>query len=839
MSEMEDHLLLAEYARSQSESAFAALVARHVPLVYSAALRFTDNPHDAEEITQAVFIVLARKAGGLRPGTVLSGWLYQTARLTAANFRKGELRRHRREQEACMQAFQFTLNETNAAAWDQVAPHLDAAMGLLGETERNAVVLRFFENKTVREVGAALNLTEAAAHMRLSRALDKLRKIFAKRGVTLTAALIAGAISTNSVQAAPAGITASVISALTNGAMLSASTAGLAQATLKTITWAKHKFALGLITVAVVGVSALVMTLTARNTPNPLDARLTAANTSNPPALGLVASRPLATNAEAPTAEPREPFAATMKFNLYSPLGALAVRPDGRILLGSSVGGFFVDEQSGMLGVYCRGAMCLQPDGALDRSFFCDVGRPEVCDPARARLGVRPDGRVFVSGIFDTVDGKPRPSYTMLLADGRVDESFEPWRGSTNVPGRGWCSEGVYPATLLGDGSVAVTTKAFDGPATVCHLDASGRFIPPPTNVLVGEFSRPAGLILTLGPLGFGARKTIDWTRDTPAARRPPFQAQGPPSDLPGGRAVGDLPFERWTEPPSAVDAAKVLEGLFEETPLELCRYAVRAPEGGVILAVRDKFIGGSGPGRFMRFDQNWRPSLTFTNQYDANFHSRLTLKLQKDGKLLVAGLVGTLNGEPFRGLARLTENGALDRTFHCATGGTESDRVMDVALQEDGRIVICGWFSKVNGTECPHIARLNPDGSLDPTFQTPFLTLEQFNRDRFAKRRRVPVQQLSPSASANAAANATENASAASVMQTVSITSLGMEQNTAIVSFAGNPRQVYILQAREALKSGAWSNVATNQTGADGGGVFRDPDAGKHATRFYRVATP
>ena len=108
MTELDDHELLAEYARTESEAAFAALVARYVNLVYSAALRFTGNPHHAEEITQAVFIILARKAGGLRRGTVLSGWLYQTARLTAANFVKGEIRRQRREQEAYMQS---TLTE--------------------------------------------------------------------------------------------------------------------------------------------------------------------------------------------------------------------------------------------------------------------------------------------------------------------------------------------------------------------------------------------------------------------------------------------------------------------------------------------------------------------------------------------------------------------------------------------------------------------------------------------------------------------------------------------------------------------------------------------------------
>ena len=112
-----------------SEAAFAALVARYVNLVYSTALRFTGNPHHAEEITQAVFIILARKAGGLLRGAVLSGWLYQTARLTAANFVKGEIRRHRREQEAYMQSI---LNEPEAAAWEQIAPLLDEAMGRSG-----------------------------------------------------------------------------------------------------------------------------------------------------------------------------------------------------------------------------------------------------------------------------------------------------------------------------------------------------------------------------------------------------------------------------------------------------------------------------------------------------------------------------------------------------------------------------------------------------------------------------------------------------------------------------------------------------------------------------------
>jgi RNA polymerase sigma factor (sigma-70 family) len=253
MTELDDQELLARYARDESETAFAALVARYVNLVYSAGLRFTDNPHHAEEITQAVFVILARKAGGLRRGTVLSGWLYQTARLTAANFVKGEIRRQRREQEAYMQS---TLTEPEPAAWEQFAPLLDEAMGRLGETDRNAIVLRFFENKTARQVAAALKLNEAAAHKRVSRALEKLHRYFSKRGVSSTTAIIAGAISAHSVQAAPVALAKSVTAiAVSKGAAASGSTLTLIKGALKIMAWTKAKTA-----IVIVGVSLATVT---------------------------------------------------------------------------------------------------------------------------------------------------------------------------------------------------------------------------------------------------------------------------------------------------------------------------------------------------------------------------------------------------------------------------------------------------------------------------------------------------------------------------------------------------------------------------------------------------
>src|SRR5579862_3733272 len=140
----------------------------------------------------------------LREGTVLSGWLYHTARLTAANYVRSEVRRAQREQEA-MHSF---LNESEPDAWGRVAPFLDEAMSGLNENDRNAVVLRFFESKSFQEVGASLGTSEDAAKMRVSRAVEKLRKLLVQRGVALSAAVLCGSLAANSVYAAPVGLAA-------------------------------------------------------------------------------------------------------------------------------------------------------------------------------------------------------------------------------------------------------------------------------------------------------------------------------------------------------------------------------------------------------------------------------------------------------------------------------------------------------------------------------------------------------------------------------------------------------------------------------------------------------
>src|ERR1039457_1377149 len=240
MRDSSDMELVGDYARLNSEAAFAELVQRHINLAYSAALRHVGNAAHAEEITQAVFIILARKAASLRPDCILEGWLHETTRLTALSFLRGERRRQFREKEAYMLS---TLQETNdASTWNQLAPMLDEAVSRLAKKDRDAVMLRFFKDKDLREVAAALNVNEAAAQRRVLRAVEKLRRFFTNRGVALSSVAIAGAISANSVHAAPVALAKSVTAvAIAKGAAASGSTLTLIKGALKIMAWTKAK----------------------------------------------------------------------------------------------------------------------------------------------------------------------------------------------------------------------------------------------------------------------------------------------------------------------------------------------------------------------------------------------------------------------------------------------------------------------------------------------------------------------------------------------------------------------------------------------------------------------
>src|SRR3954464_2851923 len=176
--------LLREYARNGSEAAFRQLVSRYVDMVYSTALRrVSGNGHTAEDIVQLVFTDLASKAGALGQNVRLGGWLHQHCCFVASNFRRADSRRLAREREA------VSMEAANASEmnWADLAPELDEAIEQLGREDRDAIILRYFENHDFRAIGRALDATEKAAQKRVTRALEKLRQLLAKRGVTLSA----------------------------------------------------------------------------------------------------------------------------------------------------------------------------------------------------------------------------------------------------------------------------------------------------------------------------------------------------------------------------------------------------------------------------------------------------------------------------------------------------------------------------------------------------------------------------------------------------------------------------------------------------------------------------
>jgi RNA polymerase sigma factor (sigma-70 family) len=208
---MSDLDLLQQYAQKGSEEAFATLVNRHLNFVYATALRQVKSPQMAEEVAQSVFMSLARNSNTMKPETVLTAWLYRVTRNATTDLIRGESRRQAREQTA----FEISNMKSDSAGWAHVEPFLDEALETLEETDRGAILLRYFENKSLREVGETLGTSEDAAQKRVSRAVEQLRACFSRRGVALSATSLIAALCAQATQAAPSGLSGAITTAAT------------------------------------------------------------------------------------------------------------------------------------------------------------------------------------------------------------------------------------------------------------------------------------------------------------------------------------------------------------------------------------------------------------------------------------------------------------------------------------------------------------------------------------------------------------------------------------------------------------------------------------------------
>jgi len=208
----DDGQLLRQYLETQSEAAFAELVKRHLNLVYFAALRrLGGDAHAAADVAQEVFIILARKAWKLCGHPSLTGWLYSTVNYQVSALVRTGRRRQIREQK--FQTLQEVSSTTESLANEEtLRPVLDEAILQLNQDDREALLLRYFEGCPFAELGSKLGLSEAAAQKRVERAQEKLRKLLGQQGFTSASAALAATMASESLLAAPNGLTATIAS---------------------------------------------------------------------------------------------------------------------------------------------------------------------------------------------------------------------------------------------------------------------------------------------------------------------------------------------------------------------------------------------------------------------------------------------------------------------------------------------------------------------------------------------------------------------------------------------------------------------------------------------------
>jgi RNA polymerase sigma factor (sigma-70 family) len=650
---MDDVQLLREYAIRNSEAAFEHLVVRHINLVYSTALRQVRDPQLAQEATQVAFILLARKARSIREGTVLSGWLFKTARFAARRALRSELRRQHYEHAGAQQA--STNDEAeNESTWAQMAPLLDEAISSLREQDRQAVLLRFFENKSLKEVGEALGNTEEAAKKRVARALEKLRAFFYRRGVIVPAATIAAALAGNSVQAAPRGLAASVASiAAVKGATAAVSTLTLVKGTMKMMFWSKVKFAVPVGAALILGLT--LPQLWSQQQPGTLDPTfkpivnyLVRFLLGQPDGKILVVASFSDFVANGLAVEPRigiirlngdgsrDPTFTQLKTYQADVMG---LQPDGKIV----VGGSLIQTNT----IRRANVFRLNSDGTMDTTFNAGIGTeldnlfPQAISLRFDSVAVQEDGKIMATGNFSEFAGVKQAGLVRLNRDGSLDSTFK-------------------PPTRSGDTAGAPL------------FQKDGRFV---TGVWFINSVAPPPLLRswTLGMRRFNPDGSYDTTFSSPFSNVLTLRAIHTDGKLLGTDVHGSSVIGGSTNSLVRLNADGSRDTSFVARVSK-----VQSPNGPNIVVVQ-------------------------------------RIVVQKNGKIIIAGDFNRANGVERSGIARFNPDGSLDQKFDPGSGLSPLGGfpINGLIVQPDGKIVIAGGFQTVNGVARPTLVRLLGDPPL------------------------------------------------------------------------------------------------------------------------------